>query len=319
MDSTFKYTVSNVIPYLGKDYQIIGDPTNFFFTNIKPSFEADENSLAWISHVRKDRQELFKNCNAKVIICDNTIKINAENLIEKCIIIVSNPRLTFTKILNSLFLNENSYCEKGKIHPSAVVHREAKIHDSVTIGPFNIIGKCEIEEGAYIGAHNVIFDNVFIGKNVRINEFNLIGGAGLGFVRDDDASLIKMAHIGSLIIEEEVEIFTHVNIDRGTISETRVKKGAKIDHHVHLSHNTVVGEHSIIVAHSVLCGGSQVGDRAWVGVGSIIKDSMKVGNDTIVGLGTVVTKNVPDNEIWAGNPGQRIEDLIAIQKKIKNL
>lgn len=314
-----KFDLDTIKPYLGNSYTIKGKPDGLFFNNIKPSFEADENSLAWISQNRKDKQALFDRCNANIIICDESILIPDSWLHSKCIVIVENPRLVFTRILNTLFLNDTEYCQKGTIHPTSMVSKEAIIHESVTIGPFNVIGKCEIGEGSYIGANNVIHDDVFIGNNVRINEFNLLGGAGLGFVRDEDATLIKMAHIGRLIIEDNVEIFTHVNIDRGTIAETIVKKGSKIDHHVHLGHNTRVGENSLIVAHSILCGGSIVGDRTWVGVGSIIKEAIKVGNDVTLGLGAIVTKNVPDHETWIGNPARPLEEYKKIFKKMNDL
>jgi UDP-3-O-[3-hydroxymyristoyl] glucosamine N-acyltransferase len=314
-----RYDINSIKPFLGNTYKIKGKVDDLFFDSIKPVFETDENSLAWVSQNRKDKQELFNNCTAKIIICDDSINIPDSILLNKCIIIVNDPRLVFTKILNSLFLNDSEYCQLGAMHPTSIINPDAKIHDSVTIGPFNIIGKCEIGEGTYIGANNVIHDNVFIGRNVRINEFNLLGGAGLGFVREADGSLIKMAHIGRLIIEDDVEIFTHVNADRGTISDTIVKRGAKIDHHVHLGHNTVVGEHTLVVAHSVLCGGSMIGNRTWVGVGSYIKDAMKVGDDVTLGLGAVVTKNVPNGETWIGNPAKTLEEYKKIFKMLNAL
>jgi UDP-3-O-[3-hydroxymyristoyl] glucosamine N-acyltransferase len=300
------YTIENILPYLG-EHEVVGDSKNIFFNSIKPAFESDANSLAWISHIRIDKQEIFDNCCAKLIIIDESIVVSEAVRNEKCLIILSNPRLVFTKILNGLFINGKSNIEEGTVHPSSIISPEAIIHKSVTIGPFNVIGKCTIGEGTYIGANNTIHDNVIIGNRVRINEYNLLGGAGFGFVKDEDNTLIKIPHIGGLVIENDVEIFTHVNIDRGTLGQTMIKNGAKIDHHVHISHNCNVGENSLIVAHSVMCGGSVVGNNVFVGAGSHIRDAINISDESFIGMGTVITKHVPEGETWIGNPGQRID------------
>ena len=311
-------SLDSVLQYLNSGYKIIGKSSGVYFSSLKPVFEADSESISWINPARKDKQQLYNHCKASIVICDNSIDVKTNDNI-KCVIIDMNPRLAFTRILNNVFYHDLGYCEFGKTHPTAIISPEAKIGDSVTIGPFSVIGRCVIGDNVYIGAHNVIQDNVFIGNNVRINEFNLIGGAGLGFVREEDGTLLKMVHIGKLIIEDDVEIFTHVNVDRGTLSSTVIKRGAKIDHHVHLGHNISVGEDSIIVAHTVMCGGSQVGARSWIGVGSILKDAIKVGDDVMIGLGSVVTKNVPDGAIWIGNPARPMEEFVSQLKRIKSI
>jgi UDP-3-O-[3-hydroxymyristoyl] glucosamine N-acyltransferase len=312
------YTLEDLTPYL-TEHSILGNAKNIHFNCVKPAFECDSNSLAWINPARKDKQAIFENCLSNLIIIDDSIFLSPEKLDSKCLIVVANPRLVFTRILNGLFLNNSSYCEYGTIHSSSVINPEAIIHPSVTIGPFNVIGKCEIGEGTYIGANNTIHDNVVIGENVRINEYNLLGGAGLGFVKDEDGRLIKIAHIGTLIIEDDVEIFTHVNIDRGTLAKTTIKKGAKIDHHVHIGHNCTVGENTVVVAHTVMCGGSELANNVWAGVGSYLKDAIFVGEGTTLGMGAVVTKNVPGKEVWVGNPAQKLDSFLAQSKKIKTL
>jgi len=313
-----KFKIADLSPFLD-DYEIVGNADDKSFSSILPAFECDISSLAWINPARKDKQQIFNNCQANIIIVDRSIEISETDKSNKCLVVVSNPRLAFTRILNGLFANNSSYCEQGTIHPSSIINPKAKIHPSVTIGPFNVIGRCEIGENSYIGANNTIHDNVSLGKNVRVNEYNLLGGAGLGFVKDEDGRLIKIAHIGSLIIEDDVEIFTHVNIDRGTLSKTTIKAGAKIDHHAHIGHNCTVGENTVVVAHTVMCGGSELGDNVWSGVGSHLKDAIKIGDETTLGMGAVVTKDVPEKETWIGNPAQRMDIFIAQYKKIKSL
>ncbi len=275
-----------------------------YFEHIIQINEKQVHGISWLNPSRKDKTELYKNATADILICakEDTLK---ENKSIKFHIYHPNPKLIFTRIVNYIFNKENDENYKGEnIHATAVIHPKAVVHPSVKVGAFSTIGICEIGEGSVIKNNVVIGDKVKIGKNVVIYNYCNVGSEGFGFARNEDNTLIRMEHLGSVFIEDNVEIFPFSNIDRATLTETRVKKGTKLDHYSHIGHNCLVGENCIITANVTLCGGVTIGDNCWIGVNSVIKEAVKIGKGATVGLGSVVTKNIPDNETWFGVPAK---------------
>lgn len=286
------------------------------FNNVKPIFEADEDSVTWINPARKDKKELLAKTKAKIIICDYDLEID-EYKEKKCFLVVENPKAVFTRILRTFFAEKVEY--PAGVHSTAIVSPDAKIHESVHIGAFCIIGKCEINEGSIILPYTRIHNDVFIGCNVKINEYCNIGGDGFGHIWDEDNNVEKMPHIGKVIIEDDVEILQFVNIDKGTLNLTHIKQGSVLDHYVHIGHNATVGRNSMVGAKAVFCGGSSIGDNCFIGIQTIIIDAVKIGNNVIIGAGSVVTKPVPDRETWTGSPAIDLKTFIERQGKIKKL
>jgi UDP-3-O-[3-hydroxymyristoyl] glucosamine N-acyltransferase len=300
---------------LGPAYKVRG--IDFFpFSSVKSAFESDPDSLTWINPLRKDRQEILKNTISKVIVCDSELVIEPY-LTEKCFLIVQNPKAVFTRILRE-FCTE-ALKHKPGIHSTAIVHPEAKIHPSVHIGAYTIIGNCTIGEGSVILSSTKIHDKVEIGSNVQINEFCNIGGDGFGHIWNEENKLEKMPHLGKVIIEDDVEILQFVNIDKGTLTLTHIKKGVVLDHYVHVGHNATVGENSLIAARTVFCGGSSVGKNCFIGVQTIIIDAIAVGDNITIGAGSIVSKPISNPGKYAGVPAMPVEELIRRNSKIREL
>ncbi len=203
-------------------------------------------------------------------------------------------------------LNLETHVEFSGVHTSAIIDEAARIHPSAVIGPFCVVGRSTVSEGAVIGPYTMIENNVSLGRGVKIREHCTVGGYGFGFARADSGSLVRVPHIGAVVIEEDVEIFPFVNVDCATLTETRVRRGAKLDHYVHIGHNSEVGEDAIITAGVVLCGGSSVGSQTWIGVGATIKEGVRVGHGATVGLGSVVLRDVDAEDVVAGVPARTI-------------
>jgi UDP-3-O-[3-hydroxymyristoyl] glucosamine N-acyltransferase len=142
--------------------------------------------------------------------------------------------------------------------------------------------------------------SVIIGKHCSI------GGDGFGWIRLDDGSLYKMPHCGRVIIEENVVIANNVNIDRGVIKDTILRKGCKIDSLVHIAHNCEIGENTLIVAGSVIGGSCKIGKRCFIGMNASIKNKITIGDDAIIGAGAVILNDVPNGQTWIGNPGRQL-------------
>jgi len=183
------------------------------------------------------------------------------------------------------------------------------------------VGKCEIGEGTVIHGHVHIYNsNVKIGKNVIIHAGTVIGVDGFGYERNESSKLEYFPSIGGVIIEDDVEIHSNVNVDRGTLGDTLIGRGTKIDKFCHIGHNVVIGKHCVITAHCMLGGSAQIGDYAWIAPCVCIREGgIKIGSHAFVGMAAVVTKDVPDGTMVVGAPARRIEEYKKILKAVKQL
>jgi len=309
------YNLDSIKHFLGSDYQIVGDEVMISFQNIKSIFDADANSLTWVSPTRKDAQELLNITQARLILCDITLQISDLQKHEKILIIVKQPKLVFLRILQAFTQKKQVW----EIHPTAFIHPEAKIHPNTYIGAFTYIGICEIDEGTIIHGHCYLYDDVKIGKNVIIQAGSVIGGDGFGYERNEEGILEKFPHLGYVIIEDNVEIGANTCIDKGSLGNTLLKEGCKIDNLVHIAHNVIVGRNAVVIANAMIGGSVEIKDNAWIAPSVSIMQTLQIGNNTLVGLGSIVTKNIPDNETWAGTPAQRIDLLKEQLRKINKL
>jgi len=302
------HIISKILAELKIPYTRLGKCLSDTFDDIVPLALAKEGSLVFCN---KPDRSVFKTINDK----PNTIMLiekkwgeeNCDALANRnaTIFLIDNPRLVVAKVLRLTHPEEDTWGEG--IHPTAVVHPEADINPSVSVGPYAIVGRCSIGENSCIGAFTLVKDGAIIGKKVIIREFCHVGGCGFSMVRDDNTrKLLRFPHIGRIILEDEVELFPYVNVDRGGLGDTTIKRGAKIDHYAHIGHNCTVGENAIITARTVMCGGSSIGANSWSGVGVIIKEKVSVGDDVTIGLGSVVLKDVPSGAVMAGNPAKVI-------------
>ena len=271
--------------------------------------------LVWVSSKRADKYELVGNTRASVVICDKDFQTDHLSAKGKTFIVVKDAKAEYFRILRK-FTNKN--VEWG-IHPTAVVHPDATVHSESYIGPFSYVGKATIGKGTVLHGHCHIYDNSIIGCNVVLHAHVVVGSDGFGFLWNENNEVEKVIHVGSVVIEDDVEVFAFTNIDRGTLGTTRIGKGSKLDHCIHVSHNSTIGKNSIITAGVVFCGGSSAGDNSWIGVNSIIKEKVAVGSNVVVGLGSVITKNIPNGETWLGSPGRKIQEFLNLQRFFKNV
>jgi UDP-3-O-[3-hydroxymyristoyl] glucosamine N-acyltransferase len=277
------------------------------FTTAVPIVEVRPKALSFIQRGSDELlQKLVAARGGVVLVEAKWAAANRERLrvVPPQLFMVANPRLAIARVLGTLGLE--SYISFAGIDPTARVSPKAVLDPSVVVGPHSIVGECVIGPDVTIGPFCLINDGVRIGRGVTIREHCTIGGFGFAYERAEDGRLHRLPHLGVVVIEDDVDIFPFVNIDRGTFGETRVRRGAKVDHFVHVAHNSDVGEDAIVVASSVLCGNAKVGAGAWLGVGSIVKQGIKVGKGATVGLGAVVLRDVPDGDTVAGVPARSL-------------
>jgi UDP-3-O-[3-hydroxymyristoyl] glucosamine N-acyltransferase len=290
------------------DFVHTGLKNQKFFSNFSGLSHPNSESLIFINKPGEDTLAAIKDSEIAIVLIAKIWAIQHLSLLEKInqsIFIVDHPRWVVAKIMAVIYPDEDNF-EPG-IHPTAIVYDKAQIHPSVSIGPFCIIGNCKIGKGSRIDAYTKIYDGSVLGKNVTVREHCVIGGPGFGYAVKENSEPARIPHIGKAVIEDNVEIFPFANVDRATFGETRICKGAKIDHYSHISHNTKVGSNSIITAGTILCGGSSVGKNTWAGIGCIIKEKIPVGDNVTIGMGAVVLKPVPDGQVIAGIPAKPLK------------
>src|SRR3989339_12518 len=199
----------------------------------------------------------------------------------KTAILVKNPRLAMAKILK-LFAT-SCEIEKG-IHKTAVVHKSAQIGK-----------RCIIHSGAVIGTY------------------------GFGFEQDENKNWIKIPQIGNVIIEDDVEIFANTCIARGTIGNTIIKKGTKIDNLNQIAHNCEIGEKCAIASQVGMAGSVKIGNNVIIAGQAGFKDHVCVGENTIVMGKSGVTKDISPNSIVSGFPAIDHKEELKFSAKLKKL
>jgi len=187
-------------------------------------------------------------------------------------VVSSNPYLDFARALELFYQPPRP---APGIHPLASIAASARIGENASIGPFAVVGErvvlgrnavlhplAVIYEGARIGddflahSHAVVREFCQIGNRVILQNSAVIGGDGFGFAKRSDGTHYKIVQSGVTVIEDDVEVQSLTGIDRATVGETRVKRGAKIDSLVQVGHASVVGEDNIICAQAGLAGSS---------------------------------------------------------------
>ena len=86
-----------------------------------------------------------------------------------------------------------------------------------------------------------------------------------------------------------------------------------------MAHNVVIGKNALVIANAMIGGSTRIGDNSWISPSAILRDGISIGNNATVGMGALVTKDIPDNETWAGNPAKPLSEFLELQKKLKNL
>jgi len=160
------------------------------------------------------------------------------------------------------------------------------------------------QEGYRIHQTASVHPDVRIGNNVTIGPNCSIGYDGFNYRRGDNGTPHLKKHKGTVIIEDNVEIHSNVCIDKGLYGDTIIKKGVKIDNLVHVAHDVIIGENTLVVAGTVIGGEVVIGKNNFIGIGVGIRPLITIGNGNLIGMNSVVVKNIEHHEIWAGNPAK---------------
>lgn len=191
----------------------------------------------------------------------------------------------------------------ASISPCVVIEDDVEIGNNCTLFPFVHIGR-----GAHIGDNFKAYANVSvrefcqIGNNVILQDGVKIGTDGYGYAKQDDGSYYKIVQSGIVILEDDVEVGANSTIDRSTIGETRIRKGAKIDNLVQIGHACVVGENTLLCAQVGLAGSTKVGRDAILTGQVGVAGHLEIGDRVIVTAQSGVGDDIEPGKVVSGSP-----------------
>lgn len=242
------------------------------------------------------------------------------------------------------------------ISAQAFIHPTAEIGEGAVIGPFTVIGhnarigprariaeQVSVGEGASIGADALILAGARIGARVTIGDRFIaqpgcvIGGDGFSFVTEERSRVeearktlgkpgetrpqpwLRIHSLGAVTIGDDVEIGANATIDRGTVRDTQIGRGTKVDCLVQVGHNVVVGEDCLLCGQVGIAGSTRIGNRVVLGGQVGVVDNIFVGDDVVAGAGTLITSNAPAGRVLMGSPAIRMDQHVEIYKAQRRL
>jgi UDP-3-O-[3-hydroxymyristoyl] glucosamine N-acyltransferase len=318
--------------------EVYGDP-GFEVRSISDIHDTEKDSLIFIFD-KKQIKAVSNLKNLAVVVPDCIDKCSARAWMK-----VKDVRAAMIKILKFLYpepvkypesffddkkdLEECHFGKNIKIGKDVFIGKKCIIGDNVKIFPLVYIGnEVEIGDNTVIYPNSVILDRTKIGKDVRIFPGVVIGSDGFGY-HPVDGKLEAIPHIGKVVIGDNVDIGAHSMIDRGTLRDTVIGKGTKIDNSVHIAHNVEIGKNVIILAQTGIAGSSMIGDNVIVAGQVGIADHIKIGSGAKIAAKSGVARNIEKEEIVFGYPADKRLDVLRsivycrklpeLFKRVKNL
>lgn len=222
-------------------------------------------------------------------------------------IIADNPYVYFTKV--SAFLNPPAIDQWG-IAPSAVVHDSARIPDSCSIGALVVIGEnvvlgecvvigsgCIVEndvmiaEGTRLEPHVIIKHHCEIGQNCHLFSGAVIGSDGFGYA-EEAGRWLKIPQVGRVILHANVDVGANTTIDRGTLDDTIIEEGVKLDNLIQIGHNCVIGAHTVIAGCVGIAGSASIGRHCKIGGAAMILGHLEIADNVIISPGSMITRSL---------------------------
>lgn len=299
---------------------VIGDET-ILIERIASLENAGEGELAYVENDKNFAAAVESSASCLVVPKSITDRPSFKT---PALIEVSNPKLAFSKI--AVILHPPVRREPA-VHQTAVIAETADIALTAFIGPNVAIGEyaqigslTRVEAGVVIGAsvtvgsrcvihpNVVLYDGVSIGDRVVLHAGVCIGADGFGYVRDE-MGYYKFPQIGTVVIEDDVELGAYTCVDRAALGRTRIGKGTKIDNMVHVGHNCDIGERVVIAAQTGISGSVTIEDDAVIGGQVGFGDHTRVQSGAIIGSKAgILPGKIVRPGVWWGIPVQPLAD-----------
>lgn len=315
------------------DLELDNIPNNpIYIKNIKSLKFATKNSLSFF--VNKKYLTDYENSNAAAFLVSKELS----PYIKKPKLVASDPYDALIKIIKHVslvpqnhvrFISEKAHISSsvilGKnimIYPNVFIDEKSSIADNVQIYPGVFVGKnVSIGENVILYPNVTIHENSIIGKNCILNSGSIIGSDGFGWIKRDK-EWIKVPQIGRTVLKDDCEVGSNTVIDRGTIQDTVISQGVKLDNNIQIGHNCFINENTIIAGCVGIAGSVHIGKECMIGGGVKISDHSIIEDNVTISGGTVVYGKLKKNNRYTGVFPILLHDIwkknAVIIKKLKN-
>lgn len=309
--------------------RLVGDGT-VTLAAVGPLDRADAGTLSFLASARYLRA--FKGSRAGAVLLREEHAAEGEG--PRTRIVVAEPHRAIHTIAAQLYPQEEH--ARG-IHPTAILGDGVQLGVEVSIGPQAVIGRrVKLGDRAVIGAGTVVGDDVVIGEDgvldprvtvypgcrlgarVLLKSGAVIGGPGFGYTEGDEGPS-RLLHVGAVILEEDVEIGSNTCVDRGSLGDTVVGRGTKVDNLVQIAHNVRIGSRCLIAGLAGVAGSTHLGDGVLVGGGASVSGHLRLEDGARVGGASGVTSNIPKGEAWSGFPARPHREALRTQAALQRL
>lgn len=248
-----------------------------------------------------------------------------ERASDKPLIRVENPRVAFGMLLG--ICDRPLPLEQG-IHPTAVVHESANVHESARIGPFAVVEdgvdigpevkiypfsyigeNCTLGRGTVVYPHVVLYKDVTVGERCILHSGCVLGADGFGFLWDGRRR-IKVPQVGGVTLGDSVEVGANTTVDRATAGQTQVGHGTKLDNLVQVGHNVSIGTDGVIAGQSGISGSSKIGDRVVMGGNVGLSDHVTITDDVTLGGRSGVDRDIKESGEYFGTPARPMREAV---------
>lgn len=312
--------------------KVVGNP-DAIVNKLAKIEEGEQGSLSFLANLAY--AQYIYTTDASIVIVNKDYQLE-KAVKETCTLIqVDDAYQCFTKLLE---MYDSMKTNKIGIEKQTAISESATLGENLYIGAF-----AYISDNAVIGNNTKIYPHTFIGDNVKIGENTIIyagvkiyhdcvigsncivhagaviGSDGFGFAPNDKGEYTKIPQLGNVVIEDNVEVGPNNCIDRATLGSTLIKKGVKLDNLVHIAHNVVVGENTVLAGQTGISGSSKIGKNCMTGGQVGITGHITIGNNVKIAGQSGVSKSIKDNEILQGSPAFNIKEFMRSYASFKNL
>lgn len=310
---------------------LIGDP-KWVISHVADLESAGPQDASFLANPRYE-QAMRQSQAGVVFVNATTPLVDGKNFL-----VHESPSSAFQKLIEIFFGEKQERSGFEGIHPTAVIHPTAKIGTGVSIGPYTVIDKhVVIGEGTFIGAGSYIgpYTNVgnectlhprvtireccSVGNRVILQPGVVIGSCGFGYITDQKGQHVKLNQLGTVRIDDDVELGANTTIDRARFKTTHIKRGSKLDNLVQIGHGVTVGEHNIIVSQTGIAGSTETGRHVILAGQVAVAGHIKLADQVVVTGKSGVSKSISKAGNYGGIPVLPLPEYNRMSVHLRNI
>lgn len=306
-----------------------GDP-NIIINNFSKIEEGQDGCITFLANPKYLHYAYTTKASAILVHKDFV----AEKPITATLIKVDDPYATLAELLKMV---QSQNAPKEGVESPVYISEGVEVPEGIYLGAFSYLGagvkigrnvkiypQCYVGDNVTIGDNTIlyagvkIYYNCEIGSNCILHSGVVVGGDGFGFA-PDNGKYTKIAQIGNVIIEDDVEIGANTAVDRATMGSTIIRRGVKLDNLIQIAHNVEVGEHTVMAAQVGISGSTKIGHHNMIGGQCGLAGHITVGNNNKIGAQSGIHSNIGDEKSLIGYPAVDFKDFAKQSVYVRNL